>query len=539
MATFNVTNSNDSGQGSLREAIEMANLEPGIDDIFIQSDVQLSSEIDITESVNIGTPFGSTITQTEDSRIFNIDDNDTEQDSEVSLYRLNLTGGNADLGGAIISYENLTITDSSLYGNSAETDGAAIYGVGADLNIERSEFYDNQITSVEEISDRDIFVFSGKLEVVNSNLDTVEEPTLEATEEIVVEQPTVDEAVSEATAMEEVVDESAIEDESEVTSEATVTEEVVDESAIETTSPEMEAEFNDTFLVGDDANDTLSGGAGNDTILGGDGANSIEGMAGDDNLLGGKDGDVFLGSDGDDTINGSDGDDNLSGNDGNDILNGDAGVDLLDGGAGDDNLNGGADSDFLQDSSGDNILFGNDGSDRIIGGRDLDYLNGGEGDDDLYGGDGDDTLSGETGDDTLDGAGGNDTLLGSEGNDLIRGAGGNDVIHGHAGDDYLLGSTEDDILHGDEGNDTLSGDGGNNFLLGGDGNDLFNLITEGNNVVADFELGIDRLQLSQISYGDLDITGDTNSILSYQDSQIGMVMGVNPVELTQDSFVEV
>ncbi|MEL6927533.1 MAG: calcium-binding protein [Cyanobacteria bacterium J06600_6] len=507
MATFNVTNSGDSGAGTLREAIELANANSGIDEIFIQTDVQLNSEIKITDSVNIGTPYGATITQLEDARIFNLDDGNTEQKSEVSLYRLNLTGGNAQLGGAITSSENLSITDSFLYDNSAADNGAAVYVLGADLTVERSKFENNQITSIEEEQDLDLYVFNGRLEVINSTLDTIEAPTADEAE--------MDQAPSELEV------------------------EVTEDSESETITAETDMQSDDSFVVGDDSNDTLSGGSGDDTILGGDGANSLEGKAGDDNLLGGNDGDLVSGSDGDDTINGSDGNDSLNGNDGNDIINGGAGVDLIDGGAGDDNLNGGLGSDFIQDSSGSNIIFGNEDSDRLIGGQDTDYLSGGAGDDDIYGGDGNDTLTGESGDDTLDGGAGNDTLLGSDGNDLIRGASGDDIIHGHDGDDYLLGSPGNDILHGDEGNDTLSGDEGDNFLIGGDGSDLFNLIVGGNSVIADFELGTDKLQLSQITYGDLDITGATNSVLDYQGTQIGMVMGISPAELTQDSFIEV
>ena len=507
MTTFNVTNSDDSGIGSLREAVEQANANPGKDDIFVQTDVQLNSTIEITESVNIGTPFGATISQTEDERIFKIDDSDTEKKSDISLYRLKLTGATSDLGGAIISYENLNITDSSLYNNSAETDGAAVYVMGADLRVERSRIYDNQITSLEEVEDRDLSVFNGKFEVINSTLDTTEESTVEdsSAEEIVQEQSSIE-------------------------SEATVVEDNPTEAAIQPS---------DDLIVEDEADDTLKDSAGNDTIWRGNDANSLAEMADDDDFMRESNGDLVNGSDEDNTINGSDRNDNLSGNDGNDILNGNIGIDILDGGAGDDRLNGGADPDLVRDSSGNNIIFGNEGSDRLIGGSDLDYINGGAGDDDLDGGKGDDTLTGETGDDTLDGAAGNDTLLGAGGDDLIYGAGGDDIIHGHDGDDYLLGSTEDDILHGDEGNDTLSGDEGDNFLTGGDGSDLFNLSVEGNSVVADFELGMDRLQLSQIAYDDLDITGDTNSMLDYQGAQIGMVMGISPAELTQDSFVEV
>ncbi|MEL6500773.1 MAG: hypothetical protein AAFQ23_05135, partial [Cyanobacteria bacterium J06623_1] len=103
----------------------------------------------------------------------------------------------------------------------------------------------------------------------------------------------------------------------------------------------------------------------------------------------------------------------------------------------------------------------------------------------------------------------------------------------------LYGDSGNDTLHGDAGNDILHGDAGENFLIGGDGSDLFDLSIEGNSVIADFEVGIDQLQLSQGSPSELDITGDFNSYLSYEGTQIAMLMGVNPAELNADSFAEV
>ena len=179
MATFNVTNSNDSGEGSLREAIALANSTPGTDDVFVQTDVELNSAIEITESVNIGTPGGATITQTNSDRIFYIQDGDTETKADVSLYRLNLTGGNGFIGGAIISYENLSITDSSLYNNSAVATGAAVYVANSDLTLERTEVYDNEITSEPGVSDRDLFVLDGELSILNPGSESESESELE------------------------------------------------------------------------------------------------------------------------------------------------------------------------------------------------------------------------------------------------------------------------------------------------------------------------------------------------------------------------
>ena len=463
MASFNVTQGSDSGTGSLREAINLANSSPGVDDIFVQTDVELNSAIEITDAVNIGTPYGATITQTQSDRIFYIQDNDLETQSNVSLFRLNLTGGNASIGGAIASYENLVITDSFLYNNSAEETGAAVYVAGANLTVDSVNLYDNQITSATQTNDPDLFVSGGELKINDVIFDKIEPAKVDESDN--------NESVEE------------------IESDAVLSE--------------------DDFKVDRQPKDISN------------------------------ESDLVDGTNEDDTLDGSGGDDVLSGGDGNDVIYGEAGVDWLDGGAGDDTLNGGDNSDFLQDSTGSNFLLGDAGGDRLIGGRDTDNLDGGEGDDNLYGGDSGDTLTGEAGDDTLDGGLGADILRGSGGNDIIYGADGNDIIHGDEDNDYLLGSIGNDTIHGDAGNDTLSGGDGENFLIGGDGSDLFNLIVEGNNIVADFELGTDKLQLSQLSYSDLNITGNVNSDLSYQDTQIGMIMGVDPNELSAADFVEV
>ena len=383
MATYNVTQGVDSGAGSLREAVELANNSPGVDDIFVQTDVELNSAIEITDSVNIGTPYGSTITQTGEDRIFYIQDNDSNTQSDVDLFRLNLAGGSASMGGAIASYENLNLTDSSVYDNSAQETGAALYVEGADLNLERVNLYNNEITSETEIDDPDVFVAGGQLEfndLVFDEIEVINETQLSS--ELAVE---TDEQVSAST-------EEMLLDDSELSSDEVPTEE----------PNNISAELNE-----------------------------------------------------------------------------------------------------LQDSSS-----GDDVSMEVVA------------------------------DNTLTGGAEADTLIGSESNDLIRGAGGNDIIHGYGGDDYLFGSTGDDIIHGDTGNDTLNGNEGENFLLGGDGSDLFVLTTEGNNIVADFEPGIDRLQLSQISYEDLEITGDFNSYLNHRGTQIGMVMGISPAELSAANFSE-
>lgn len=447
MTTYNVTNSNNSGIGSLREAIISANANPGNDDIFVQVDVELTSAIEIADSVNIGTPYGATITQTEGDRIFNINDNNDDLDIEVSLFRLNLTGGNSEAsGGAILSHENLSITDSQIYNNIAAQNGAAIYAEGGLLTIERSQIYDNQIARDGTTTEGGIYMIDGDLKTANLSPEPIVEEPVNATAE-----------------------------------------------------PEKSGEF----LVGTAEGDRLTGGEGNDTI------------------------------------NGFKGDDNLSGDLGNDILDGGNGGDILDGGEGDDNLDGGIGNDLLRDNSGNNTLYGKQGSDRLFGGIDSDLLNGGTGSDILYSGHGNDTLKGEAGNDTLFGSTGEDTLYGGAGNDLLHGSFDNDTLYGGGGNDYLMGAAENDRLEGGNGNDTLVGGQGENYYLGGEGKDVFNLSIEGSNLIADFELAVDKLQLSQISYGELDITGEVDSYISYQGSEIAVLSNINPAELTEMSLAEV
>ena len=399
MATFNVINSNDSGQGSLRDAINFANESPGRDDVFVQTDVELNSAIEITESVNIGTPFGATITQTNKDRIFYIQDGEPKTKADVSLYRLNLTGGHGFIGGAIISYEHLTITDSSLYNNSAVASGAAVYVANSNLIVERTKVYDNKITSEPDVSDRDFSVLDGELKLVSFS--------------------------SEFNEVTEIIAEESEPDEIEITAIAEIPESTED------------------FLVSGAESDTSAASFVNNTILNPD----------------------------------------------------------LD------------PEDF-------NVFEGSSEADKMIGGSDRDLIRGNGGNDTLKGSSGKDSISGDQGKDILYGGRGADTLMGGAGADTLYGAAGNDIIHGDAGDDVLIGG------------------GGKNFLLGGSGSDVFNFSVEGKNVIADFELGIDRLQLLEISSSDLDITGEVNSIISYQGHQIGTLLAVNPARLSLHSFIE-
>lgn len=82
-------------------------------------------------------------------------------------------------------------------------------------------------------------------------------------------------------------------------------------------------------------------------------------------------------------------------------------------------------------------------------------------------------LSGGDGADHMVGGRGLDRLLGNGGKDLLEGGVGKDTLSGGAGDDRLLGGADNDRLEGGDGDDWLQGDGGADLLIGGGGADSF------------------------------------------------------------------
>jgi len=96
-------------------------------------------------------------------------------------------------------------------------------------------------------------------------------------------------------------------------------------------------------------------------------------------------------------------------------------------------------------------------------------------------------------------------LNGTSANDQMFGRGGNDLLLGNDGNDYLNGDDGDDELRGGNGNDMLEGGNGSDRSLGGAGQDTFIINmdnTAANNEISDFELGIDRIDLSKLRIAD-------------------------------------
>lgn len=151
-ATFTVTNANDDGPGSLRQALIDANLTTTADTIVFASSlsgqtITLSSgRMNIDESVSIIGPGPQSLTINANGydQIFDIySDSKT---LNVTISGLTLTGASTTLGGGAISNwdENLTVDNVVLTANNAAY-GAAIYHEGPDgeLTIKNSVITDN------------------------------------------------------------------------------------------------------------------------------------------------------------------------------------------------------------------------------------------------------------------------------------------------------------------------------------------------------------------------------------------------------------
>lgn len=250
------------------------------------------------------------------------------------------------------------------------------------------------------------------------------------------------------------------------------------------------------LLRGTEADNTVDGLAGNDTIHGLGGNDLLTGGDGDDAIYGGTGNDVERAGNGNDTVNGGDGNDSIEGEGGNDNVNG---------GNGNDTINGGDGQDVLAGSNGINQIDGGAGDDKVQGGADADLLRGG---------DGNDFVSGSTGNNTMEGGNGNDLLVAGSNDDLMSGGANSDTLHAYAGNDVLFGGSGNDQLFGGDGNDRLNGEAGSDTLTGGTGSDVFTGGGEadifrfsgasGVDVVTDFQLGVDKL----------DITGNLSVILS-------------------------
>lgn len=291
------------------------------------------------------------------------------------------------------------------------------------------------------------------------------------------------------------------------------------------------------FRTGDGQN-TVLGGALNDIVIGGSGSDTIDGGAGNDTLSGGGGNDVITGGRGNDVIDGGAGIDTYVMTtatfvflaDGNAVSD-EGGVDHL---VSIENVIGSNFDDRIFGDAQDNVFFGGDGRDFINGGAGNDRLDAGLGAlDRLEGGDGDDLFISDAIDCSIDGGHGFDTIDysgvhfdmvihfhdGFAGEAPFRTiypigyaflpdsfTGIESVIAGQ-GNDRIVGDEKDNRITGYLGDDTMIGDGERD-ANGLGGRDVFHFdlgggANVGNDIIVDFEIGIDHISLGGGLHADL------------------------------------
>jgi hypothetical protein len=148
-STTSVTNCNDSGPGSFRQAIGNAGSGATIDFALSPTcaTITLSSTITVGTSLTIDGPGANAlmVSGNNSETVFQIDSGTT-----VAVSNLSIEDGSAlNNGGAIYNSGDLTITDSTLSNNSADNGtggaggGGAIYNNDGDVTISGSDLSDN------------------------------------------------------------------------------------------------------------------------------------------------------------------------------------------------------------------------------------------------------------------------------------------------------------------------------------------------------------------------------------------------------------
>ncbi|WP_317056808.1 beta strand repeat-containing protein [Roseovarius rhodophyticola] len=210
-------------------------------------------------------------------------------------------------------------------------------------------------------------------------------------------------------------------------------------------------------------------------------------------------------------------------------------------------------------------VTGSDGNDLILGNNEINVLEGGDGNDAIHSFGGADIIDGGEGTDTaLFTAGGGVVLdLDEEGNGVAtlnapEGAtldsvfnfeninGSNNAGSANGGADILSGNSGANTLNGQAGDDVLNGEGGDDVLIGGAGADTF--IFEGafgNDIIQDFEAGVDSLQFGDfgsafgLSAGpSVSVSQDgDDALISFGDQGSVRLAGVSSSDLNDDDFV--
>lgn len=115
-------------------------------------------------------------------------------------------------------------------------------------------------------------------------------------------------------------------------------------------------------------------------------------------------------------------------------------------------------------------------------------------------------------------------------------------VIGSGDDDVITGSSGANILQGGDGDDILRGEGGNDILIGGEGADIFAFEPgDGIDLIAGFELGVDKIKLSDFG-SDFDLStaisqDGSDAIISFSNDASVRLDGIDGTQLSEDDFI--
>lgn len=134
-----------------------------------------------------------------------------------------------------------------------------------------------------------------------------------------------------------------------------------------------------------------------------------------------------------------------------------------------------------------------------------------------------------------------DSLSGTPENHGIYGNRGDDVIQGFDGNDLLYGGKGNDVINGGAGSDIVSCDFGDNILTGGAGGDRFNFRPlDGNNIITDFEDGVDVIGLKDgLTFEQLIISQIGNDTRISADQLSITLQGVGESAIGIEDFIQI
>ncbi len=291
--------------------------------------------------------------------------------------------------------------------------------------------------------------------------------------------------------------------------------------------------------------DIVTGNIGDDTLDASttDYAVLISGGAGDDILLGGSGNDILIGGAGLDTFKAGAGNDMITVNNDDTLTS-----TYIDGGSGYDKLVIKGDSTVninLDDLNIESVTLG-DGISTVTGNSgDIDYL--------ITGGTNTATITTAGGKDIIYGGTVVDTIHSGAGDDYIVAGDGNDIVNTEAGDDVIYGGAGNDTINAGSGKDTIYLEGDLDIISGGSDADTFKLSYQDQqaksgltNLIKDFELGVDTLDLSNVkslrSINDISISSVNQNGKTYAKIEVGhnknaiYLEGVSSSSLTKDNF---